>query len=154
MGMWDTVKGWFNIGGVTVKIQDLKPQVSRSGNTITAKVSLTTKTDKQILKVKYLFLWKKTTGSGAEQKTEQQVFGTSTLDTPFELKAGETKVLDLRLDYVMPKRMQDMSGVLGAMGKIGAFAAKEKDQYLVTAEASVKGTAFSPSDSVQVSIVD
>ena len=96
MGMWDTVKGWFNIGGVTVKIQDLKPQVSRSGNTITAKVSLTTKTDKQILKVKYLFLWKKTTGTGAEQKTEQQVFGTSTLDTPFELKAGETKVLDLR----------------------------------------------------------
>ena len=154
MGMWDTVKGWFNIGGVTVKIQDLKPQVSRSGNTINAKVSLTTKTDKQVLKVKYLFIWKKTTGSGAEQKTEQQVFGTSTLDTPFELKAGETKVMDLRIDYAMPKRIQDMGGVLGAMGKIGAFAAKEKDEYLVTAEASVKGAAFAASDTVRVSIVD
>jgi len=154
MGMWDTVKGWFNIGGVTVKIQDLKPQVSRSGNTINAKVSLTTKTDKQVLKVKYVFLWKKTTGSGAEQKTEQQVFGTSTLDTPFELKAGETKLLDMRIDYSMPKRIQDMGGVLGAMGKIGAFAAKEKDQYLVTAEASVKGAAFGASDTVHVSIVD
>jgi hypothetical protein len=154
MGMWDTVKGWFNIGGVTVKIQDLKPQVSRSSNTINAKVSLTTKTDKQVLKVKYLFLWKKTTGTGAEQKTEQQVFGTSALDAPFELKAGETKVLDLKIDYVMPKRMQDMGGVLGAMGKFGAFAAHEKDEYLVTAEASVKGAAFGASDTVRVTLVD
>jgi hypothetical protein len=154
MGMWDTVKGWFNIGGVRVKIQDRKPQVSRSGNTINAKVSLTTKTDKQILKVKYIFLWKKTTGKGAEQKTEQQVFGTSTMDAPFELKAGETKVIDLRIDYTMPKRLQDMGGMLGAMGKLGAFATHEKDQYLVTAEASVKGAAFAASDTMQVSLVD
>ena len=40
------------------------------------------------------------------------------------------------------------------MGKLGAFAAQEKDQYLVTAEASVKGAAFSPSDTARVTIVD
>lgn len=154
MGMWDTVKGWLNIGGVTVKIQALKPQISRSGNAINAKVLLTTKTTKEVLKVKYIFLWKKTTGEGAEQKTEQQVFGTSTMDAPFKLQPGEPKVLDMHIDYAMPKRMQDMGGVLGAMGKIGAFAAKEKDEYLVTAQASVQGAAFGASDTVRVSIVD
>ena len=77
MGMWSTIKGWFNIGGVKVKIQDLVPRVSRSGNTLNAKVALTTKTDKQILKVKYLFLWRKTTGKDAEKKTEQQIYGQS-----------------------------------------------------------------------------
>jgi hypothetical protein len=154
MSMWDTVKGWFNIGGVKVKIQDLVPRVSKTGSVINAKVSLTTKTDKQITKVKYVFLWKKTTGQGAEAKTEQQIFGQSSLDTPFELKAGETKVLDLHIDYAMPKRFQDMGGVLGAMGKLGAFASSEKDEYLVTAVASVKGAAFGASDTVRMTLVD
>ncbi len=154
MGILGTVKGWFNIGGVKVKIQDLLPRVSKSGSAIDAKVVLTTKADKQIIKVKYIFLWKKTTGKGAEQKTEQQIFGQSSLDAPFELKAGETKVLDLHIDYAMPKRFQDMGGVLGAIGKLGAFASSEKDEYLVTAEASVKGTPFSPSDKVRMTLVD
>ncbi len=154
MGMWSTIKGWFNIGGVKVKIQDLVPRVSRSANTLNAKVSLTTKTDKQILKVKYVFMWRKTTGKDAEQKTEQQIYGQSSLDAPFELKAGETKVLDLRIDYVIPPRLQDQGGVLGAVGKLGAFAAHEKDEYLVTAQASVKGTPIGPSDTVRVQIVD
>ncbi len=154
MGMWSTIKGWFNIGGVKVKIEDLVPRVSRSSNTLNAKVALTTKTDKQILKVKYLFLWRKTTGKDAEKKTEQQIYGQSVLDTPFELKAGETKVLDMRIDYVVPARLQDRGGMLGAVGKLGAFAVSEKDEYLVIAEASVKGTAFGPSDTVRVQIVD
>lgn len=154
MGLLSTIKGWFNIGGVTVKIQDLNPRVSKAGSVINAKVALTTKTDKEILKVKYVFLWKKTTGKGAEQKTEQQIFGQSTLDAPFELKAGETKVLDLKIDYAMPKRLQDMGGVLGAMGKLGAFASSEKDEYYVSAEASVKGTAFGPSHWVPVQLVE
>ncbi len=154
MGMWSTIKGWFNIGGVKVKIDSLVPRVSRSSNTLNAKVALTTKTDKQILKVKYLFLWRKTTGKDAEKKTEQQIYGQSVLDTPFELKAGETKVLDMRIDYVVPARLQDRGGMLGAVGKLGAFAVSEKDEYLVIAEASVKGTAFGPSDTVRVQIVD
>ena len=153
MGMWDTIKGWFNIGGVTVKIQDLNPQVSRSKNTINAKVALTTKTDKQILNTKYIFMWRKTTGKGAEQKTETQVLGQATNDAPFELKAGETKVLDLRIDYVFPQRLQDMGGALGALGKIGAFATSEKDEYVVTAQCSVKGAAFGASATQRVQIV-
>ena len=43
MGLWSTIKGWFNIGGVTVKLKDVNPLVPKSGNTITGKVLLTTK---------------------------------------------------------------------------------------------------------------
>jgi hypothetical protein len=154
MGLWSTIKGWFNIGGVSVKIQDLNPRVSRSANTLNAKVVLTTKTDKQILKLKYMFLWKKTTGKGAEQKTEQQIYGQSSMESPFELKAGETKELDMRIDYVIPPRLQDRGGVLGAVGKLGAFASSERDEYLVIAQASVKGAAFGASATVPVQLVD
>ncbi len=38
MGFWDTVKGWFNIGGVKVKIEGLNTQVPKSGSKLTAKV--------------------------------------------------------------------------------------------------------------------
>jgi hypothetical protein len=46
-----------------------------------------------------------------------------------------------------------MGGVLGTVGKIGAFMAKEKEEYYVVAEADVEGAAFNPSRWVEVTLV-
>jgi len=59
-----------------------------------------------------------------------------------------------QLNYSVEKSLKDMGGVLGAIGKLGAFAAKEKLEYFVIAECSVKGTAMTPSDKVEVMLVD
>jgi hypothetical protein len=153
MGFFDTVKGWFNIGGVKVKIEGLNQVVSKSGSKINAKVNLTTKKDKLVNKVVYKFLLRKTTGSGEEKKTKDYTISESIHGEPFELRAGETKTLDLDLTYNLEKSLKDMGGVLGAVGKVGAFFSSDKEEYFVVAQADVKGAAFSPSHWIEVSVV-
>jgi hypothetical protein len=152
MGLWSTIKGWLNIGGVKVKLQGVNPMISRSGSTIPGKVVLTSKGDKHVQRVIYKFLLKRTSGRGEDKKTKEFVLAQSVDDQPFDLKPGETKTMDFQLPYSLEKSLKDMGGVLGTIGKLGAFAAKEKDEYFVTAECSVKGAAFNPGDKVEVTI--
>jgi hypothetical protein len=152
MGLWTTIKGWLNIGGVKVELRDVPTQISKAGNTITGKVILTTKSDKQVQKVLYKFLRRRTSGRGNEKKTDDTVLAQNTVNEAFELKPGDHKEMDLRIDYSLAQELKDQGGVLGGIGKFGAFAAGEKDEYFVVAEASVKGAAFNPSASQKVSI--
>jgi len=154
MGFLDTAKGWLNIGGVKVKIQDLNPLIPRSGNQITGKVLLTSKGDKHVLKVVYKFLLRKTTGRGDQRQTKEFTLGQSSHNEPFDIKTGESKTLDFAIGYSLEKSLKDLGGVLGAVGKLGAFASGEKVEYFVVAECDVKGTALDPSDRVEVTIAD
>ncbi len=152
MGLLDTVKGWLNIGGVKVKIEDLNQVIPKDGSKITARVNLMSKSDKTVTRVTYKFLLKKSTGRGQEKETKEYVIAQRADPGPFDLKAGDTKTLNLDLDYSLAKSLKDLGGVLGGIGKIAAFASAEKEEYLVVAQADVKGAAISPSDSVRVTI--
>ena len=154
MGLWNTIKGWLNIGGVKVKIHDMSQVVPRNGSRITGKVTLTTKSDKSVQKVVNKFLLKRTSGRGEEKKSEEFVIAQAVLNQPLDLKAGESKTMDFAIDYSLQKSLKDMGGVLGAVGKFGAFVTKEKDEYLVVAEAPVKGAALTPRDQVKVTLGD
>jgi hypothetical protein len=154
MGLWSTIKGWFNIGGVTVKVQGVNPMLPKTGSLITGKAVLTTKTDKEVKKMTYKLLLKRTSGRGEERKTKEHVLAQSAQDQPFDLNKGETKTIDFTIPYSLEKSLKDMGGVLGTIGKIGAFAAKEIDEYFVVAECGVKGAAFSPTGKVPVRPVD
>lgn len=154
MGFLDTVKGWLNIGGVKVKLQDVNPRVSRSGSQITGKVLLTSKGDKQVLKLAYKFVMKKTTGRGEDRKVKDFTLAQVIREEPFEIKTGESKTLEFSVPYSLEKSLKDQGGVLGTVGKIGAFATGEKEEYFVVAECDVKGTALDPSDQVEVTLVD
>jgi hypothetical protein len=129
MGFWDTVKGWFNIGGVKVKIDGLNKSIPKSGFKLNAKVNLTTKSDKK----EYIIA--------------------ESIQPGFDLKANESKTLDMELTYNIEKSLADMGGVLGAIGKVGAFLSSDKEEYFVVAQADVKGAAISPSDWVAVKVV-
>lgn len=153
MGFMDTVKGWFNIGGVKVKLAGINPQVSRAANQLTGKVMLTSKGEKHVLKLTYKLVEERTTGSGDKKETKETVFGEWVARDEFDMKTGETKTLDFTLPYSIPERLADKKGMLGAVGKIGSFAQSEKLEYQVIAECDVKGTAFDPSDKVRVNIV-
>ena len=154
MGFLDTVKGWLNIGGVKVKLQGVNPRVSRSGNQITGTVLLTSKGDKQVLKMAYKFIMKKTTGHGDERKVKDFTLAQVIKEEPFEIKTGESKTLEFAIPYSLEKALKDQGGFLGTVGKFGAFASGEKDEYFVVAECDVKGTALDPSDKVEVVLVD
>jgi len=154
MGFLDTAKGWLNIGGVKVKIQDLNPRISRAGNQITGKVLLTSKGDKHVLKLTYKFIMQKTTGRGEDRKTKEFTLAQTALTEPFDIKTGESRTLDFSIPYALEKSLKDAGGVLGTVGKLGAFAVGEKEEYFVVAECDVKGTALDPSDKVEVTIVD
>jgi len=153
MGLWSTIKGWLNIGGVKIKIENMNQRISRGGSQITGQAVLTSKSDKKVRKMVYKFLLKRTSGSGAEKKTKEFNIAQSVVDQPFEIKPGETKTQDFTITYALEKSLKDLGGVLGAIGKIGAFAAKEKDEYYVVAEADVEGAAFNPSRWVEVTLV-
>jgi sporulation-control protein spo0M len=154
MGMWDTVKGWFNIGGVSVKIQDVSPKVSMSGNVIAGKAQFSTKSPKDVNKIVYKLLRRRTHGKDQEKKTEDTILAQATRGEAFKLQPGEPRTFDLRLDYTLPSELKHKGGVLGALGKIGAFADSEEDEYYLVAECEVKGTAFHPSHWLPVSIVE
>src|SRR5271166_1746134 len=72
-GFFGTIKGWLNIGGVKVKIEDLSQVVPKDGSHISAKVNLTTKDAKTVNKVLCKFLLKKSTGSGESKETKEYV---------------------------------------------------------------------------------
>lgn len=154
MSFLDTIKGWLNIGGVKVKLQGVGPTVSKTGNTLTGSVILTSKSDKHIMGLRYRFFLKKTTGRGNEKETKEFTLGESRTLEEFDLKTGESKTIEFIITYGIEKTLKDMGGVLGGIGKLASFASAEKFEYFVTAEASVKGAAFSPSDRVPITVVD
>jgi hypothetical protein len=154
LGFLDTAKGWLNIGGVKVQLQDINPRVSRSGSQITGKVLLTSKGDKHVLKLTYKFVLQKTTGRGEDKKTKEFVLGQAAWNEPFDIKTGETRTMEFAIPYSLEKGLKDQGGVLGAVGKIGAFAVGETEEYFVVAVCDVKGTALDPSSKVEVSLVD
>jgi SpoOM protein len=154
MGLWDTIKGWFNIGGVKVKLDGVPSAISKTGNQIGGKVNLTAKGDKHVNKMTYRLVLRRTTGSGEKRETKDHVLAEKVVPDEFDMKKDETKVLDFTLTYALEKALKDMGGVLGGLGKAAAFLSGEKDEYFITATCSVKGTAFSPSDWQRVVVGD
>jgi len=154
MGLVDTIKGWFNIGGVTVKLRDVNPMVSKSKHEITGKAILTTGSDKTVLKMEYKFLLKKTTGSGENKDVKDFLIGYTEKTEQFEIKKGETKELPFTINYQLEKTLADMGGVLGTVGKVASWLSSDKLEYFVVCECDVKGAAFDPSAQVPVTIVD
>jgi hypothetical protein len=152
MGLWGTIKGVLNIGGVSVKVEGLSQVIPKDGNKINAKVILTSKEPKTVTKLIYKFYLQKTSGTGDKQKTEEFVVSQKAVPGPFEIAAGETKTFDLDLDYALAKTLKDMGGVLGGVGKFAAFASGEKEEYYITVIAEVKGTALSPSKTIPVTV--
>ncbi len=153
MGFFDKIKGWMNIGGVKVKIEGLNTSVKKSENFLSARVVLTTKSDKQVLGLTYKFMLRRTKGSGEQKEVKEFAVGAANSSETFDLKAGESKTIDFTIPYSLEKTLADMGGVLGGIGKLAAFASSEKMEYYVSATAKVKGAAFDPSDTIWVTVV-
>ncbi len=154
MGFMDTVKGWFNIGGVKVKLVEAPTKISKTGNELEGKVEMTAKSDKHALKLVYKLIEEHTKGRGDDQETTETILGETVVGEEFDIKAGESKVIDFKVAYSMPERLRDKGGLLGGAAKLGAFAGGEKLDYQIVAVCDVQGTAVDPKAKQKVVLTD
>ena len=163
MGLWAKVKGWLNIGGVDVKLWKYTEPLSKSNPVLRGAVLLKTKTDKVLKGVEVKVVEELTTTEEEDgekkKKTKTKVLGSAKfpdhepgLGYPFELKAGENKEQAFTVNVTLTTQLQNMGGVIGGLGKLAAFAASEKLEYFLVAEASVQGAVFKPSDKQKLKI--
>jgi hypothetical protein len=165
MGLWGTIKGWLNIGGVKVLLWKYSEPLSRSNPVITGAALLKTKSEKTVLgvEVKVIEEFTKAEGEGEDKrtKTETTVLGSARfpeqdpgIGYPLDLKPDENKEQPFTVRVALTERLQNARGVLGGIGKVAAWVAQEKVEYFLVAEARVKGAAFGPSDKQKLKIGD
>ncbi len=161
MGLWDKIKGWLNIGGVDVKLLQYTEPLRRSNPVVTGTVLMKTKTPRRILSVEVRFIEEHTYKKNEQKKTDTTVLGSyrvpghgSGLGYPREIKPGEELKEPFTLNVAVSKRLQDFGGVIGAVGKVGAFLGGEKVEYYLVAEADVEGTPLDPTHKVKMKVTE
>lgn len=153
MGFISTIKGWLNIGGVSVKLEGVDPKISTGQHEISGKAILTTKSDKQVLSVTCQVVNEHTYKKDDEKKTDTHVLGEQQFREGFEMKTGETREIPFTISYFLKEKMRHAGGALGGMAKLGAMAMGDSDSYALVVTCDVKGTPLDPSAKVELKLV-
>src|SRR5262245_19265509 len=149
------VKQSVGSGGVKVvcKVAD---RLSRSGGFVSGELQLTSKSDQLVTELKVELTEEYSTGRGDTKSTVKIPMGDLQLPANFQIKAGESKVVEFVLPYRVAKstndRMAEQGGLLGAMGKVGRFMDAEKSRYKLSASAWVKGTFIPPTHEIAMAM--
>jgi hypothetical protein len=161
MGLWSTIKGWLNIGGVKVLLWKYTEPLKLSDPVITGAVLLKAKSPRTILALEVKVVEVHTFKEDDQEKEETEELGNYRvpddepgLGYPLELKPGENQEEPFSLTVDVPDRLRHKGGVLGKAGKVGAFFASDKLEYFLIAEASVKGAAFATRHKVRIKVVE
>lgn len=161
MGLLDTIKGWFNIGGVKVVIWKYDEPLKKSYPVINGEVIIRSKSNKTILSLEVKLVEEFTSGKGEDRRTETKVLGSYKVPGnapgvgyPLELKPGVEVKEPFTLNFTLSNRLQNFSGVLGAVGKVSGFLSNETLEFYLVAVADVKGTAFDPTHKVKMKIAE
>ncbi len=151
MGLWSTIKGWLNIGGVKVKIEGVDPVIRLGANQVAGKAVLTSKGDKEVVNVTCKVVHERKYKKDNDERTESTTLGETCFEG-FSLTTGETREVPFVVDYQLDEKLQHGGGVMGAIGKLGAFASGSKDAYFVVASCKVKGTVLGPSAKTELKL--
>lgn len=150
------IKQFFGIGGVDVSL-NVPGQVAKASRVIDGQVTLVAKSDQHVLSIELKLMEDFSTGRGEEEETREFELGVLTMNTPFDIKAGETRTVPFRLPFEILKsnadELKEKGGALGALGKVAAFANAEKSAYTVKCEVDVKDTGFDPSARKEIQLV-
>lgn len=156
MGFFQTIKNKLGIGGVKVALT-VPGQASKAAGSVDGKITLTTKSEQEVVSVKVKLIEEYTTGRGDDKKTKEFTLGEATVSGGFTIKPGESKELSFTLPFAIIKsnndELKEKGGALGALGKVSAFASNEKSEYFVKVEADVKAAALDPTDRKAIKLV-
>lgn len=156
MKLLQIIKNKLGIGGVKVKL--LVPgQIEQNSNTVPGIVELTSKSDQEIINMRFVFIEEFTKGRGENQTTRAFELGETVLNNSFLIKAGENKSFDFELPFQLLKsnadNLKEKGGAIGKIGSIAKFANNEKSAYYIKAEVDVKSAALDPHDKKEVKLV-
>lgn len=156
MGFFQNIKNKLGIGGAKVSLQ-IPGQASKAELTVSGKVSITTKSEQELVKLKVKMIEEYSTGRGDDKTTKEYTLGEVNLPLNVTIKPGETKDVEFTLPFTILKstndELKEKGGALGALGKVGAFANAEKSSYFVVADLDVKSAALDPSDRKPIKLV-
>ena len=160
MSFWSKMKGWLNIGGVTLSILEVEQPITGKTGLIRGKLKISSKSGQKITQFTYRFLVDETKGKGAEKKATTTTIAETTEKVDREVKAGSAETVDFSLPYDMSSALEKLGqkgGFLGAVGQVGAFASKAMAEkgildYYVEIKCSVQGSALSAGSKVPVRV--
>lgn len=157
MGFMDKIKGWLNIGGPKVSILEVIQPITGKSGVVTGRFSITTKRAAKLAKCTQKFFLVETKGKGEEKTEETTVIAEVTMDMNADLAAEATAEHSISIAYDttgMLDKLAGKGGMMGALGKVGKFAAglgeKGIRDYFVEVTCDVVGTPLDPSDKMMV----
>jgi sporulation-control protein spo0M len=157
MGFFQNVKNKLGIGGVKVELQ-VPGQITKNSGVIEGKITLTTKSEQEVVSYTVKMYEEYTTGRGNEKKTKQYELGKIKIPESFVIKPGDVKEFNFSLPFTLLKSSNDelieKGGALGALGKMASFASNEASKYFVDADVDVKSAALDPSDKKEIRVVN
>lgn len=156
MGFFDSIKNKLGIGGVSIDFT-VPSQVDRTTQKVKGQITLTTKSEQEIVKMEAILEEEFKTGIG-DNKTEKKFeLGKWTDFSQFTIKPGDVKTFDFEIDFEEIKsasdQMAEKSGALGALGKGVKFLNNEKSRYFVVINVDVKSAVLDPSERKEVKLV-
>lgn len=144
------------MGGVSIDFT-VPSQIDKSTQTVKGQITLTTKSDQEILKMEAILEEEFKTGIG-DSKTEKRFeLGKWTDFSHFTIKPGEVKTFDFEINFEEIKsasdQMAEKSGALGALGKGVKFLNNEKSRFFVVINVDVKSAVLDPTERKEVKLI-
>ncbi len=157
MSLLSSFKQLVGIGGVKASLEMQNLTLPKTGGTVTGSITYTSASAQRVEAITVELEEKYTTGSGQQKSSRFFTLGTLTLNTGFDLAAGETKTVPFTFLYTPIKsnndELKEHGGALGALGKIGSFVNSEQSVYTVKVKTSVKGSLIGGGAETTVNLV-
>jgi hypothetical protein len=154
MGFMDKIKNVLGIGGIKLKVA-AESVFETTGDRISGTVVVTSKSDKEVAGIDVKFSETRQTGSGDNKTSKEFTLGEAAISQAFSIKSGETKEIPFSLNYSRSSSLNDRlkqsgSAVGKALGGLGKMLQQEKSTFFLTAQASLKGNVFPPTDTIEL----
>jgi hypothetical protein len=153
MGFLKTVKGWFNIGGVAVKVAGVVPQIRIGRNELSGKVILTSSSEKQVLSIKCQVVNEHSYKKDGERRTDTLVLGEQHFPEGFKMKTAETREVPFAVSYDLEEKKRKVGGALGTTTQFGGMTLGSSDAYALVIWCDVKGTPLDPSVRIKLKLL-
>jgi sporulation-control protein spo0M len=147
------------LGFVGIEVQlDIPSEIPKDDTIVEGKVRIIAKADQTITQVLIRMTehWERGQ-QGKDYQTRDFDLGQVDIRETFDIKSGETREFPFKLSFQrrlsMTQKISEKKGVVGALGKVAAFADNERSSYRVHAMADVKGAALDPNASRNVNFI-
>lgn len=155
MGLFSTIKNKLGIGGVNIEFT-IPAQVQKTSQLVEGTITLTTKSEQEVLKVEALLKEEYSTGMG-DNKTEKILeLGKWSDYDAFTIKPGDVKTFPFQIHFEEIKSYLDgvseKGGFLGGLGKAGKFLNAEKSKYFVEVNVDVKSAVLDPTEKKDIKL--